>query len=71
MKIRWSMGIRSLVRLRLRRQAGEWGGRWFAEEYIAGREFNIAVLAGPHGPEMLPPAEVDFSTFPAGKPLAW
>ncbi len=36
----------------------------FAEQFIEGREFNISLLAG----EVLPPAEIDFRAFPAGKP---
>ncbi len=40
----------------------------FAEAYIEGREFNLAMLTGPGGVEVLPPAEVDFSAFPAQKP---
>ncbi|MGQ9574721.1 MAG: GNAT family N-acetyltransferase [Thermoguttaceae bacterium] len=40
----------------------------YAERYIAGREFNITMLTGPEGPQVLPPAEVDFSAFPPGKP---
>ncbi len=40
----------------------------FAERFIRGREFNVALLAGPPGaePEVLPPAEIDFSAFPPG-----
>jgi D-alanine-D-alanine ligase len=60
-------GDPAVVERRLREQADHWGGAWFAEEYIDGREFNLAVVAGPQGPETLPPAEIDFSTFPAGK----
>ena len=60
-------GDLAAVRHRLRQQVEHWGGAWFAEEYIDGREFNIAVLASPRGPETLPPAEIDFSAFPAGK----
>ncbi len=41
--------------------------RCFAEQYVDGREFNLSVLAGPKGPEVLPPAEIDFSAFPPGK----
>lgn len=44
------------------------GGRWFAEEFIDGREFNIAVLQGPDGPEVLPMAEMVFESWPAGRP---
>ncbi|MBL7138015.1 MAG: ATP-grasp domain-containing protein [Bacteroidales bacterium] len=41
---------------------------YFIEEYIEGREFNISILAGPNGPEVLPLAEMEFLDFPAGKP---
>jgi D-alanine-D-alanine ligase len=40
----------------------------FAERYIAGREFNLSLLAGARGPQALPAAEIDFSSFPAEKP---
>ena len=40
----------------------------FAEQFIEGREFNLGLLAGPDGPESLPPAEIDFSAFPPEKP---
>jgi ribosomal protein S18 acetylase RimI-like enzyme len=41
---------------------------FFAERFIEGREFNLALLAGPEGPEVLPPAEIVFVDFPADKP---
>ena len=41
---------------------------FFAEQFIDGREFNLALLSGPHGPEVLPPAEIVFVDYPAGKP---
>jgi D-alanine-D-alanine ligase len=40
----------------------------FVEEYIEGREFNISVLGGTQGPEVLPPAEMTFNGYPEGKP---
>lgn len=40
----------------------------FAEQFIDGREFNISLLAEADGCQVLPPAEIDFSAFPAGKP---
>lgn len=43
------------------------GGTCFAETYIDGREFNLSLLAGQNGPEVLPPAEIRFVHFPAGK----
>ena len=44
------------------------GGDWFAEAYVDGREFNVSVIAGPRGPEVLPPAEMRFIDFPPDKP---
>ncbi len=43
-------------------------GECFAELYIHGREFNISLLAGSEGPEVLPPAEMTFQDYPEGKP---
>lgn len=43
------------------------GGDCFAEAFIAGREFNLSLLAGPDGPEVLPPAEIRFDDYPPGK----
>ena len=42
-------------------------GTFFIEEFVEGREFNISVLAGEKGPEVLPPAEILFQNFPSGK----
>ncbi len=42
--------------------------RCFAERFIDGREFNLSILAGPNGPEVLPPAEILFVGFPADEP---
>jgi D-alanine-D-alanine ligase len=38
-------------------------GRFFAEAFIEGREFNISILDGPDGPEVLAPAEIIFTNF--------
>ena len=43
----------------------------FAEHFIEGRELNLAVLGTPEGPVVLPPAEIDFATFPPGVPETW
>ncbi|HRE60277.1 MAG TPA: ATP-grasp domain-containing protein [Micropepsaceae bacterium] len=42
--------------------------RWFAEEYIDGREFNIAMLEMEDGPRVMPLAEMTFIDYPADKP---
>jgi len=41
---------------------------WFIEDFIDGREFNISVLAGKDGPEVLPPAEIVFVNYDKNKP---
>jgi D-alanine-D-alanine ligase len=46
----------------------EFGGRWLAERYVPGRELNVALIAAPDGPRLLPVAEIRFESFPAGKP---
>ena len=51
----------------LMERAPEMGGACFAEAFIEGREFNVSVLAGPEGPEVLPLAEIDFKDYPDGK----
>ena len=51
-----------------KRRQKRFGGEWFVEKFIDGREFNIAVLTGPNGPEVLPLAEMTFVDFPQGKP---
>jgi D-alanine-D-alanine ligase len=59
----------SLVAARqaVRQRSQALGRPCFAERFIRGREFNLSVLAGPGEPEVLAPAEIDFSAFPPGK----
>jgi len=40
---------------------------FFIEQFIEGREFNIAVLGGKNGPQAMPPAEILFKDYPEGK----
>ena len=49
------------------RQA-EFGGDWFAERFVPGRELNVALLATADGVRVLPVAEIRFEGFPANKP---
>jgi D-alanine-D-alanine ligase len=56
--------LRRVFRERQERLAGS----CFAEVYIDGREFNLALLADREGPEVLPPAEMRFEGYPTGKP---
>lgn len=42
--------------------------RWFAEQFVEGREISVALLGGPEGPQILPIPEIQFVDFPADKP---
>src|SRR5262249_17060965 len=57
---------RKLAPLARKRQR-RFGGEWFAERFIDGREFNLSLLGGPDGAELLPPAEMLFVDYPPGK----
>jgi D-alanine-D-alanine ligase len=50
----------------LRRREKEFERPFFAEQFIEGREFNLSVIGGKT--QVLPPAEIDFSSFPPEKP---
>lgn len=54
------------ARARVCRQ--RFGGRWFAEAYIEGREFNVAVLEQDGAPAVLPIAEMRFEDWPDERP---
>ena len=51
----------------MERRRASLGGVCLAEAFIDGREFNLSVLAGENGPEVLPPAEIRFDAYPPGK----
>jgi D-alanine-D-alanine ligase len=46
----------------------EYGGRWFAEAYIEGREFNISVLEENGRPRVLPIPEMVFHNWSSDRP---
>ena len=41
---------------------------WFIEDFIDGREFNISIIAGENGPEVMPPAEIVFVNYGEDRP---
>jgi D-alanine-D-alanine ligase len=52
------------AKVRAQTCAARYEGAWFAEVFVPGREFNIAMLNG----RVLPIAEMRFEGWPAGKP---
>ena len=52
----------------LSKRAPRLGGACFAEEYIHGREFNLSMMAGVDGPQVLPPAEIVFEGYDPSLP---
>jgi D-alanine-D-alanine ligase len=46
----------------------EFGGRWFAEAYVEGREFNISVLEQKGQPRVLPVPEMLFNNWDETRP---
>jgi D-alanine-D-alanine ligase len=52
----------------LQARARDLGGACFAEPYIDGRELNLSLLGtGDGDAQVLPPAEISFAAFPAGR----
>ncbi|MBI3992298.1 MAG: D-alanine--D-alanine ligase [Candidatus Lambdaproteobacteria bacterium] len=56
------------VALRLAERRRTYGGQWFAERFLPGREFNLSLLEVAGGVAVLPPAEILFQGFAADKP---
>jgi len=52
----------------LARRRARYGGEWFAERYVEGREFNLGLLARPESVQVLPIAEMLFRDYPPNKP---
>jgi D-alanine-D-alanine ligase len=59
---------RGCVAAEIMRRQARFGGEWFAERYVPGRELNVAMIASDHVPHALPVAEIRFEGFPADKP---
>lgn len=53
---------------RMQQRRSDFGGEWFAEHYVTGREFNISILETDGAPRVLPIAEIRFDNFPADAP---
>lgn len=68
--VRWKPAVGSDgLRDRLAEAERRTGRPHFVEAFIEGREFNLSLLEDEQGrPDVLPPAEIDFSAFPAEKP---
>ena len=49
-------------------RAGRLGGEGFAEAFVEGREFNLALIGDGAGCEVLPPAEIVFDDWEGNKP---
>lgn len=56
------------VYAQLAARAPSLGGACFAEAFVAGREFNLSLLAGENGPIVLPPAEIIFDGYTDNMP---
>lgn len=51
------------------RRAKRFGGRWFAERFIDGREINVSIIEDGDGlPKVLPPAEIEFVGYAPERP---
>jgi len=59
---------RDAVVARAQASAARHGGRWFAERYIDGREFNVALVDRQGVPEVLPIGELVFEHWHKSRP---
>lgn len=59
---------RASVLARVEHCTGTHGGRWFAEEYIDGREFHVAVIEDGGSTRVLPVAEMVFENWDMSRP---
>src|SRR5215831_12868292 len=59
---------REAVVARAQASAARYGGRWFAEQYVEGREFNVALIERQGAPFVLPIGEMVFEKWDANRP---
>jgi len=59
---------RDAVLARALESAARHGGRWFAEAYVDGREFNVAIIEENGSPRVLPIAEMCFEDWDDVRP---
>src|SRR6266478_4612648 len=59
---------REAVATRAQASAARHGGRWFAERFIDGREFNVALIEQDGAPFVLPIGEMMFDKWVEGRP---
>jgi D-alanine-D-alanine ligase len=59
---------REILHHALEERASKLGGSCFAEMFVQGREFNLSILEGPAGIQVLPPAEIIFENYGTQKP---
>ena len=59
-----AFNAKELIQEKIKRYSGE----WFAEAFIDGREFNVAMIGSKQEPEVLPINEIVFDNFPKDAP---
>ena len=62
--------VRSVVFVKelIEEKIKQYSGEWFAEAFIDGREFNVALIGSKQKPEVLPINEIVFENFPKDAP---
>jgi D-alanine-D-alanine ligase len=60
-------GVEATKKL-IQKKEQKFGGKWFAEQYIDGREFSVAIIGKQDSPVILPPSELVFQNFPEDTP---